>query len=92
MTDETTDDLIRVRHWAERKIAQGTEPPWAFRRYTDLIALLSDILESRAATISLEDSLRLQEHPEPALPQAENIRHIDSARRRRAVTSIRLPM
>ena len=92
MTDEIADDLSRVREWAEGKIAQGTEPPWAFKRYTELVTLLSDILEARAATISLEDSLRLESHREPDLPPSENIRSIDSARSRPVVRRVRLPM
>jgi hypothetical protein len=86
------EELQKVRAWAEGKIAQGSEPPWAFSRYKDLIALLDDILASQAATISLEDSLQSQEHQEPDPLLAAGIRHIDSARRRRVAIPVRLPM
>jgi hypothetical protein len=84
--------LKEVLDWAEKKIAQGTEPPWAWKRYMDLIVLLNEIIASRTATISLEDSLRLQVHQEPDHPLPAGIRHIDTARRRRAVLRARLPM
>jgi hypothetical protein len=86
------DDLRRVKVWAEDKIAQGQEPPWAFKHYTDLVVLLNAIMASQAATISLEDSLQLQEQRAPAPPLPAGIRHIDTARRRRVAIPVRLPM
>lgn len=86
------DELAKVRNWAQSKLDAQTEPPWATRRYKDLVALIDEILASQAATISLEDLLRLEAHQAPALPQGENIRHIDSARRRHTATKVRLPM
>jgi hypothetical protein len=92
-TDGMDAKLREVREWAEGKIAQCQEPPWAQKRYQDLIALLDEILASRAATISLEDSLRLQAHQVPDLPRSDRIRHISDARSRRGrPLKIRLPM
>lgn len=85
-------ELEHVRDWALRKIAQGEEPPWAQKRYSDLVALLNEIIQSRAATISLEDSLQLQKQQARDHQLAAGIRHIDSARRRLSAMKVQLPM
>lgn len=86
------DDLVKVRAWAQGKLDALQEPPWATKRYKDLIALIDEIQASQAATISLEDSLRLEQRQAPALPQGENIRSIDSARPRPSTRPVTLPM
>jgi hypothetical protein len=37
MENVTRDDLVRVRAWAQEKIAQGSEPPWAWFQYMKLV-------------------------------------------------------
>jgi hypothetical protein len=49
MTDLKLDDLLRTRNWARKKIAQGTEPAWAFEAYQRLIKLLDEVLSSGRA-------------------------------------------
>jgi hypothetical protein len=87
-----TDELQKVRAWAQAKLDAQQEPPWAVKRYKDLISLLDEILASQAATIDLEDSLRLGRSQGNDPRQAANIVEIDTARRRRSVISVRLPM
>jgi hypothetical protein len=86
------DELAKIRAWAQAKIDAGQEPPWAWKTYKDLIEVVDEILAGQAATITLEDSLRLQDQSECVPPLSGNIVRIDSARRRSAPQRIRLPM
>jgi hypothetical protein len=85
-------ELMSVRAWAQGKLDANQEPPWAVQRYQDLVALLDEILASRASTVTLEDSLRSQAQSESVLQRGENIVHIDSAQRRLTVRKVQLPM
>jgi hypothetical protein len=60
-TTSIEQQLQQVRDWASGKIVAGSEPPWAWKTYNDLIILLDDILGSMATTISIEDGRPL--HP-----------------------------
>lgn len=46
-----TDELLKVRHWAQGKIDNGQEPPWAWYRYMQLIDALDAIIAGKQATI-----------------------------------------
>jgi hypothetical protein len=88
----TTDDLRKVRDWAQAKLDAEQEPPWAVKQYKDLIATLDEILACRAATIVLGDSPQLANSQDSDHQLSGNIVQINSARRRRAVIVVRLPM
>lgn len=57
----TTEELARVQSWAEEKIAQGSEPPWAWYQYMKLIEAINAIAGGRTVTQPTEASQR----PEP---------------------------
>ena len=41
--------LAVLRHWAEKRIATGNEPPWAWYQYMKLIETVAAIQHGRAA-------------------------------------------
>lgn len=86
------EELVKIQAWAQAKIEAGQEPPWAWKTYKDLIEAIDQILASQDATITLEDSLRLQDLSACAPQPSANIVRIDTARRRSTVIAVRLPM
>ena len=47
-------ELKRVRDWAQEKIDDGQEPPWAWFRYMQLIETLDKIMAGMNATTTLK--------------------------------------
>lgn len=86
------DKLQEVLAWANEKLNSGQEPPWAWEQYNQLRKSLLGILDGRRSTISLQDSLKLQEHQGSDRPQSDCIVPLESARRRRDSLNVRLPM
>lgn len=57
------DDLMRVREWADGKLATGDEPPWAWYQYMKLRETLDAIIggmDASSPTASLQQS---EPHP-----------------------------
>ncbi len=46
----TLDELQRVRDWADEKVTQGGDPPWAWYNYMKLRESLDAILSGKRAT------------------------------------------
>lgn len=44
------EDLDRVKQWAKEKVAQGSEPPWAWYQYMKLIETIDAIRKGQNAT------------------------------------------
>ena len=86
------DDLIKVRDWAQAKLDARQEPPWAVAHYRNLVQTIDDILAAQASTITLEESLRLQDQSARAPQLPACIVRIGSARRRSTLTPVQLPM
>ena len=42
-------ELRRIRHWADQKIASGLEPPWAWYQYMKLAETLDAIIAGMGA-------------------------------------------
>ena len=42
-------ELRRIRHWADAKIASGQEPPWAWYQYMKLVETLDAIIAGMGA-------------------------------------------
>ena len=42
-------ELRRIRHWADQKIASGQEPPWAWYQYMKLVETLDAIIGGMSA-------------------------------------------
>ena len=55
-------ELESIRAWAKAKIADGTEPPWAWYQYMKLIETIDAILAGMAATTT-ENSQQSDERP-----------------------------
>ena len=80
--------LELCRHWAEGRVATGTEPPWAWYQYMKLIETVTAIQTSRAAASpSGGGTLALREHATPSRPKADPktdaVADIGEQRRRR---------
>lgn len=60
------DELSKVREWADGKIAQGAEPPWAWYQYMKLREALDALLAGMAATRTV-DSPQSATQPESGL-------------------------
>ena len=86
------EHLQTVLEWANGKILSQQEPPWALEEYNKLRAVLNRIIQSRAATIRLEDLQQQELHLESDHPQAENIVQLDIARLRRDGLFLQMPM
>jgi hypothetical protein len=61
----TKDHLRAIRQWADDKLAQGSEPPWAWYQYMKLRETLDAILAGMEATTPLgspESGVRQEKH------------------------------
>jgi|HubBroStandDraft_5_1064220.scaffolds.fasta_scaffold649930_2 hypothetical protein len=70
------DDLRKVREWAQDELDAEHEPPWATRRYLQVVVLIDEMLASRASA-----------NPR----RAGNIVQLDFTRRRENKAPLRLP-
>ena len=69
-------ELQKVREWAEGKIAQGSEPPWAWFQFMKLVETIRALEAGMAATVSqTENSQQSEVH------QRAHIRLVDSKHR-----------
>jgi len=84
--------LTEVLDWAQAKLDSNQEPPWAWDQYTKLVATITSILEGRAATISMEDSLLLAARQDNEHPPHSRIVSIETVRLRRGLADPILPM
>jgi hypothetical protein len=58
------EKLKDVREWAEQKIAQGSEPPWAWFQFMKLVETIRALEAGMAATVSqTENSPQSEERP-----------------------------
>jgi len=89
----TREELQQVRDWADRKIATGQEPPWAWFQYMKLRETLDTILSGMEVTTQQTAS-----SPEPGLRSGTRLRLVgatdpqDSARHHPEAVAIPLPM
>jgi len=56
MRESISNDLSRIQKWAQEKIAQGDEPPWAWYQYMKLIETINALLVGQDATQPMESS------------------------------------
>jgi hypothetical protein len=76
--------LELCRHWAEGRVATGTEPPWAWYQYMKLIETVTAIQTSRAAASSSGASTRaMRGAAAVSRPKTDRVAHIGAPRRRR---------
>jgi hypothetical protein len=85
--------LAFLRGWAEKRVATGNEPPWAWYQYMKLIETLTAIQTGRGAvTTSTAGSLVVQGPGAAAQPEGEGVADISTRRRRRRREDPPLPM
>ncbi len=83
-------ELKKVRDWAQSKIDDGQEPPWAWYQYMKLIETTETILASYQATT--ENSQQEELHPATHLRLVASTCSQDGAQRHPSETPVRLPM
>jgi hypothetical protein len=89
----TRHELMRLREWANEKLATGEEPPWAWYQYMKLRETLDAILAGMASTVThREDSPQSAEHQDTHLRLAVNNDLPDSVRHRSDEKPVHLPM
>jgi len=66
--------LRELREWAEEKIAQGSEPPWAWFQYMKLVETIRALEAGMAATVTPREN-----SPQSEAPQGAHLRLVDSA-------------
>lgn len=87
------NDLLRVREWAEQKIAQGSEPPWAWFQYMKLIETIRALEAGMASTTSqTENSPQLAARPDVHLRLVDSTDRQGIAQHHPAGLPINLPM
>lgn len=87
------EKLREVREWAEQKIAQGSEPPWAWYQYMKLIETIRALEAGMAATISqTESSQQSEARPGAHLRLVDAKYPPDDAQHRPAGLPVQLPM
>lgn len=85
-------DLQRIQEWAEAKIAQGNEPPWAWYQYMKLIETIRSLRNGIAAvTTQTENSPQSAEHPGAHLRLVDSTDRQDNARHRPVGLPVQLP-
>jgi hypothetical protein len=91
MSDTIANDLCRVQSWAQEKIAQGSEPPWAWYQYMKLIETINALRAGQAATQPTASSPQSAEHPGAHLRLVDATDPRDSAQHRPAGLPVQLP-
>jgi hypothetical protein len=85
--------LAFLRGWAEKHVATGNEPPWAWYQYMKLIETLAAIQTGRAAvTSSAAGSLVVHGPAEAPRGKEDGVADISTRRRRRRREEPPLPM
>ena len=88
----TSEELQRVRDWADAKLATGAEPPWAWQQLSRLRETIDGIIagmEATQQTASLQES---EERPATGLRLVVSTDRPDSAPRHPVGTPVRMPM
>jgi hypothetical protein len=76
--------LELCRHWAEGRVATGTEPPWAWYQYMKLIETVEAIQTGRAAASpSAGDTRAARKRSAASRPKTEQVADLGAQRRRR---------
>lgn len=83
--------LVEVKEWAEKKIASGAEPPWAWYQYMKLIETVDAILTANYITTT-ESSPQLAERQGVHLRLADSTCPQDSAQLHPVGMPVRMPM
>lgn len=82
-----------LRNWAEKRVAAGNEPPWAWYQYMKLIETLAAIQTGRAAVKpGAAGSLAVQAPVAAPRPKVDAVADIGTRRRRRRREDPPLPM
>lgn len=68
----TQGDLVRVQEWAEKKIAQGNEPPWAWFQYMKLIETIRALVAGMDCAVS-----QTENSPQSAARSGVHLRLVD---------------
>ncbi len=92
--DKRIDKCLELlRSWAEKRVASGNEPPWAWYQYMKLIETLAAIQTGRAAvTLPTEGSLVVRGPGATRRSNADGVADIGTRRRRRRREDPPLPM
>jgi len=91
MDKVTAEDLARIRGWAKEKIAQGSEPPWAWYQYMKLIETIQALEAGMAAVTTRESSPQSAEHLDAHLRLVGSTDQRDTAQHRPAGLPTQLP-
>lgn len=83
-------ELEKVRAWADEKVANGQEPPWAWFQYMKLRETL-DMILAGMDTIITENSRQLVDRPRRHLQLIDSAALPDNSPRRLADLPVRLP-
>jgi hypothetical protein len=81
MEDSIANDLTRIHKWAQEKIAQGSEPPWAWYQYMKLIETINALLVGQESTRPMASSPESEKHLGAHLRLVGSTNQQDSARR-----------
>jgi hypothetical protein len=92
MPESIANDLTRVQKWAQEKIAQGSEPPWAWYQYMKLIETINALRAGHDVTQPMASSPQSEKHPGAHLRLVGSTDPQDDAQRRPAETPVLLPM
>jgi hypothetical protein len=85
------EELQKVRDWANKKLATGDEPPWAWFQYMKLRETLDQILAGQDATTT-ESSPQAGEHRGARLQLVDAKYQPDTAQHHQPAPPIPLPM
>jgi hypothetical protein len=85
-------ELELVRDWAKAKLQGGSEPPWAWFRYMQLVETVDAILAGMAATVTMESSPQSGPHPGGHLRLVDSTCPQDTAQPHHVEPPILLPM
>ncbi len=90
--EKAARQLQDVRQWAKDKIADGSEPPWAWYQYMKLIETADAILAGSACTTTTESSQQLGPHQDGPLRLVDATYRQDSVQRHPSGLPTLMPM
>ncbi len=90
--EEAAKHLEQIREWAQKKIQDGHEPPWAWYQYMKLVETVAAILAGMKVTNPKENLPRSVQHQGTSLRLVESTCQKDTSRSHQDTEEPQMPM
>lgn len=81
-----------AKRWAQERLREGTEPPWAYYRLMQLVDAIDALSAGSTTVSSTAQSQEPQELSDDDRPRGAKVYRLDAARHHPADPPVQLPM